>query len=138
VRSLAASAASAGRHLVEGIAAGIRAAAGAVADAVNMILDKLGLAQGGIAGFAGGGFVTARVGELGPEDVLLPVGARVRHASDTASSGGSNGGPLIGPIGHLLNTIRGAPGHLRGQVVVQGTTDPRVIAWELAWAIHSR
>jgi hypothetical protein len=55
-----------------------------------------GNAQGGtISGFAGGGIVR-RVGELGAENVVLPVGSRVIQASQSTS--GNGGVNFYGPV----------------------------------------
>lgn len=63
---------------------------------------------------AQGGLVRARVGELGPEDVYLPTGARVVQASE--SRGGD--GPLIGEV------------HIHGSTVSE-----EMVARELAWRL---
>lgn len=69
------------------------------------------MAQGGIAP---GGMV--RVGELGPEDVYLPRGARVMQASDSTRSG-----PMIGEV------------HVHGSHL-----DADDLARSLAWQIATR
>lgn len=57
-----------------------------------------GFASGGLVtpqSFATGGLVQARVGERGPEEVILPTGSRVVRASDTRRNEESRGETVI-------------------------------------------
>lgn len=64
---------------------------------------------------AQGGMVRRRVGELGPEDVYLPTGARVVQASESGRGGDA---PLIGEV------------HIHG-----ADMDEDMIARDLAWRL---
>jgi TP901 family phage tail tape measure protein len=85
--------------LIKGIIDKIRDAVHSVTSLPGKALHAIGIggnAQGGaIGGMAGGGMVR-RVGELGPENVLLPVGSRVIQASQSAS--GNGGVNFFGPV----------------------------------------
>ncbi len=78
----------------------IRSLVSSVAKLPGKALGALGIggnAQGGtISGLAQGG-VVRRVGELGPEDVLLPVGSQVTQASQS-HGGGMGGVNFYGPV----------------------------------------
>lgn len=72
-------------------------------------LPRVSLAEGGVA--LGRGVIQARVGERGPEDVLLPAGSEVRPTN--------SGGPMIGTI------------------VMQGG-DAKDVAAEVGWELIKR
>jgi hypothetical protein len=95
---------SIGSGIESALTAPFRAALGAIGDIVDKIkglissitslpgkaLHAVGLAQGGtVSGLASGGMVVRRVGELGPENVALPVGSRVTQASESFGGGGN-------------------------------------------------
>lgn len=93
---------NAAKSAIEGIIERIKGLISSIKNAPGKLLGKLGIggsAQGGtISGLATGGMVMRRVGELGPEDVLLPVGAQVTQASQS----GGGGGMVVnfnGPVG---------------------------------------
>jgi hypothetical protein len=88
---------------ISGIVDKIKRLISSVTSIPGHLLHSLGLAQGGDVhrAIGGAGGVIARVGELGPETVYLPVGAHVTQASQSRGGGGGVDVHIHGNVGSM-------------------------------------